>query len=266
MKFCNLKSAIDSDNQSIGMSSLNHRLNNCSDFRSKRHFSDEQLSILGTMHNMYVIDGLAMLRGSGRNIDSNAIVSAAVQMYVPGPILGISREDWRHHLLASMDEIGKRVNGYSNLNQNNSQETAFCEEILRETSNILNLPTFYIAMDNIAGRAKSQLYGLSLDTVLGTVSVAKSSAYLWAPVQMGGYGLFDSLFNPPPNGGGTAARWNWGGALKGDVAGSMGYFGGVIGDALITGAAWVPGANAVILGGWAIAAGIGSIGGGFGIY
>lgn len=105
-------------------------------------------------------------------------------------------------------------------------------------------------MDVLQKRASAELRGLDLDIVTGTIQIAKSSARLWAPAELGGTNYYAQYASRRRN-----ERGGWKGAIYGDISGSASYFQGLgIGCAL----GWAPGGNVVILGGWAISAGIAS--------
>ena len=90
----------------------------------------------------------------------------------------------------------------------------------------------------------------------GTIQIAKHSAYLWMPIDMGGLAL-----NYVEHDGLTLRNgWSGDGAIAGDVAGSASYFTG-LGTGLAVGL-FVPGTNAAILGGWGFAAAGASLWGG----
>ena len=94
-----------------------------------------------------------------------------------------------------------------------------------------------------------------VELLTGTIEVAKNSAYLWLPRDNGGLDFYSISQE-----GKVQSRWSWRNAAKADVAASASYF---MGNSVLwaVGAA-VPGANAAILGGWALSAGIGSALGG----
>lgn len=124
-------------------------------------------------------------------------------------------------------------------------------KIPNEADHVNSLDAFNDKLNSIEQQAQANLSCNDLDVVLSTVKVAKSSAKLWAPTALGGDGLFDSTFehNPPMQ------IMSWRGALVGDISGSAQYF-TTLGIASAAGV--VSGANAIILGGWAIAAALAS--------
>ncbi len=134
----------------------------------------------------------------------------------------------------------------------------FVHEILSEIDNSITLQEMQQKLLSIETRVGNSLTGADLDIVLGTLEIAKSSAYLWAPESEGGYDLYTKTFGARPIIDGrvveSACCW-WKRAIKGDVVASASYF-GRLGGAIALGAA--PGTNAVILGGWGISAAIGS--------
>ncbi|MBV7530536.1 hypothetical protein [Chitinophaga sp. sic0106] len=102
--------------------------------------------------------------------------------------------------------------------------------------------------------AQQNLTDADLDIIKGTCIIARYSAALWSPIAEGGLGYYDKAMQRFP------AMRRTGGPGRfviGDASASAQYFTG-LGIAAIVG--WgVPGANAAILGGWAVAAGLGSL-------
>lgn len=135
----------------------------------------------------------------------------------------------------------------------NTPSSSYLVEIFEKIDSLeiyRDINSFYAAIDGIKIRAERRLTCGDLDLIIGATEVAKYSAELWMPVDKGGEGLYDSMVNPE-----NRARWLES-MVKGDVAASAGYWtclgvGGMVGLG-------VPGANEVILGGWALAAGYGS--------
>lgn len=96
---------------------------------------------------------------------------------------------------------------------------------------------------------------IDTDLLVGTIEIAKESAYLWMPNEMGGLALNYVEHEIDYRNG-----WSWQGAVAGDVAGSASYFMGLgIGGAI---GLFVPGSNGAIIGGWGFAAAGASLWGG----
>lgn len=88
----------------------------------------------------------------------------------------------------------------------------------------------------------------------GTIEIAQNSAYLWMPKELGGLGLSLGLgqYHADER---TNEDGCWDNIVAGDAAASASFW-TTLGVSSILGA--VPGTNTVILGGWAITAGLGS--------
>ena len=56
---------------------------------------------------------------------------------------------------------------------------------------MINIADFNNKLDIIETRARQNLTCQDLDIVIATIGVTKSSAYLWEPIEIGGYGLFE---------------------------------------------------------------------------
>lgn len=264
----NLKSEIDRNlmQSKIGHENALQNNFNC----SRRLFSDEEVNILGTLHNRFVLDAIAIISKDRSLQNKESIVSVFLDLYTPPRIAGISSLEWNKFLRTYLNETIEKIKQTNGRNFamfcNNTPEAAYADSIFNIIYRTSNLSNFYRSIDEIEMQARRQLTNNSLEIVLGTISVAKASVYLWAPKSIGGLGTFDSITDlgfQITNGGNPQAIWTWDGAVKGDVAGSMGYFAG-LGVASVMGAA--PGGNAVILVGWAVSAAIASVSGGFGIF
>lgn len=140
---------------------------------------------------------------------------------------------------------------------------SYIEQILKEVDNLVNIDDFNKKMDIIESKAKSNLKCQDLDIVLATISVTKSSAYLWEPKDLGGYGLFDKKFGKIQNvdAGHKSLRKLIGDVIIGDASALSASFMSM--GIMIAAGLSVPGANVAILTGLAIDAAIGSACGGF---
>ena len=143
-----------------------------------------------------------------------------------------------------------------------SSSSPYIVEIFEKIDSLMlynNLDAFNIAIDAIRIDAESSTNCSELDLVIGMTEIAKYSAQLWMPLNKGGEGLFDRLVTTGHRTGDRTLE----NVVKSDVSASAGYWtclgvGGMIGLG-------VPGSNAAILGGWAIAAAWGSATGAVGM-
>ncbi len=255
--------------------------NNYYSLESKPTFSNEELSMLGTLHNLYAKDAVAIIKRNNMVVSRESLVAVFLDLYTPPLISTFSSSAWTNILHMSISAALESIsNPAEKVNRNylaapliseNSPIIAFRDLIFRCIDQGLGLSDFYRAMDNIGIQAERELFGQNLEIVLGTVNIAKSSAYLWFSKSDGGMGLLDSIKSggnfptmPYTHGSLTAGKWNTGNAVRGDVGSSFAYFAGLGFLGLISAA--VPGTNVAILGGWAVAVAVGSAASGFGIF
>jgi hypothetical protein len=173
--------------------------------------------------------------------------------------LGMSNEDYHTKVIAMVNNLAAihyDLRNTTDVAVRGSKYFPYIVRILNEASNITDLQKFNTNILAIETDATNNLSCLDLDVVLGTAKVAISSAALWAPTSLGGQAYGDGKVWLSLDSG-------WRGALIGDCSGSAGYFTSIgIGGALGWG---IPGANVALLGGWALAAAIGSGCGALGI-
>ena len=167
----------------------------------------------------------------------------------------------------SMHQYDVRNWNYAYVTQNAAN---YVGQIISEIEAATSLSDIYQRLNQIEYNATNNLTNIDFDIVKGTLEIARSSSYLWAPESEGGYDLLAKTFgintsvlnnNSPIITNGLS--W-WKRALIGDVSASSQYFLGIgIGGSIS--AAFIPGSTAVLLGGWAIAAGVGSAYGAIGL-
>jgi len=156
-----------------------------------------------------------------------------------------------------MDSLGCKVAHWSQ-NPYSVQATVILQNtlnIFKNVQGVSNIDIIYSNLDDLRNVARNQLSGDELSAVINTIDVAKSSAYFWAPIDIGGLGYWDYC--------NEQKAWNWGNAVLGDAWGSLSYWTGVGVVGIV--AATVPGPNVAIFTGWACATAIGSVAGGFGL-
>lgn len=209
----------------------------------------------GDLHNQYVMSLYNGVDFSNLTAARNKILNNFQNMGIDASVFNMSEDEFKSKVLSVNEQLSAHkydLRQWSNNPISQKASYPYIVKILNEADHINSLDAFNDKLNSIEQQAQANLSCDDLDVVLGTVKVAKSSAKLWAPTTLGGDGLFDSTFgqNPPMQ------IMSWRGALIGDASGSAQYFMsiGVAGAAGLG----VPGANAAILGGWAIAAALAS--------
>lgn len=236
------------------------------------HPIDFKAMKIGELHNQYIIAAYSKLksvrsRASQRTQTLDQYREQIINefeniSYDPTP-LGITHEAFINRAVNLTDSLSiyqydVRNWDYTYVTQNAS---TYVGRILSEGENAQTLSDINQVLNTIASDANANLSGVDLDIVKGTIEIARSSAYLWAPESQGGYDLYTKTFGTSGTGGRSSVSsrvqlsW-WKRAFIGDVSASSQYFLGM-GVGLAVGLA-TPGTNAAILGGWAISAGIGS--------
>ncbi len=209
----------------------------------------------GELHNQYVISLYNGVDFSNPTVARSKILNNFQNMGIDTSVFNMSEDEFKSKVLSVNEQLSTYkydLRQWSNNPISQKESYPYIVRILNETDNINNLDAFNDKLSLIEQEAQANLSCDDLDVVLGTVKVAKSSAKLWAPTTLGGDGFFDSTFGQDP----PMQIMSWRGALIGDVSGSAQYF-TAIGVAGAAGLG-VPGANAVILGGWGIAAALAS--------
>ncbi len=211
---------------------------------------------LGTLHNQYVINSYNNLDFSKSTWREDLFNNYSNINFDPTP-LGLTHAQFVERLRTFNNQMASFSYDVRNATTSpiNENISPFVNQILNECDNITSLEVFNTKLNEIQTNAEHTLYGQDLDIIKASIIVGRSSAYLWAPKSIGGYGLFDQLKMRTKTYNVNVCAKGWRGAVVGDVSASAQYFTGLgIGIAI----GWVPGANVVILGSWGIAAAIGS--------
>lgn len=217
--------------------------------------SDSDIDAIGDTHGWYLQHSYAQLSSTSSSTEahqlgayfSNLEVDLSNVSYTPKSLYSMSVQ--KHYAL-KQNGFFLSASDYSNPQMLN----AYLELIFDDVDRASDFQDFRIRMDRLDQQVKSDkgLTGFEVETVLVTISVAKSSVKLWMPPHMGGEGL-----SAPSK---HLAKWNWGNAVLGDISGAMavmaelGVAGAVLGS--------VPGTNAAIGLAVGISSGIGSAIGG----
>lgn len=130
-------------------------------------------------------------------------------------------------------------NVISHLSSNEAK--MFYNNIFISLDSASNLSDFRNKLDaNFLNAQNASLCPADLKIIEGSSSIAKYSALFWAPREWGGQGNYDRYANKE-----LRARWKWGNAALGDIAGcgtgmiiaslTVGFFGGPVGGAYLFG-------------------------------
>lgn len=238
---------------------------------------------IGELHNQYMIKSYSKIK-KNFNVDIKNMQSMPRKVlqkqlaeiiideysniqYDPTPI-GYSHDQFMEKAVLLVDSLSSVQYDIRNFSDDylNSTTTEiayqYVERMINTVESNNNLQDIYNEIDKIERDANEKLRGNDLAIVIGTIAIARSSAYLWAPENQRGYDLYSKTFGTLAPEKITSIEWKpirlnwWQRALIGDMSASAQYFIG-IGVAGALGAA-APGSNVVVLGGWAVAAGMGS--------
>ncbi|NIG56373.1 hypothetical protein [Chitinophaga sp. Cy-1792] len=216
---------------------------------------DFTLLDIGALHNKHVITLLDNTQGLPQVDD----IIANGRIFFTGidfmPIESTNGGIFQRALITS-NELAHVGYDFRNLPHPNVSANVklYINNLLTALDNSNTFSEMLAAIDVIDNDAQTNLTDADLDIIKGTCIIARYSAALWSPVSEGGLGYYDKAmqFSPVMRGGGGPGRF-----VIGDVSASAQYFTG-LGIAASLGLG-VPGANAAILGGWAISAGLGSL-------
>lgn len=247
---------------------------------------------IGGLHNQYMIKSYCKIKDQFKS-NENLMRSMPQKMlqqrcaeiiideyssipYDPTPI-GYNHDQFMTKTIQMVDSLSSfqyDIRNFSDtyLNANLTElASQYIERMLNEIEADVSLMEIYQSLDNIEADANKNLINNDLTIVKGTIAIARSSAYLWAPVSEGGYDLLTKTFGTslPENiilksSKVVRQRTWWKQAIMGDISASSAYFLGIgIGGCFST--ALVPVSATALLGGWAITAGLGSAFGALGI-
>ncbi len=221
---------------------------------------------IGEEHNKRVLELYENLDVNNLENGLLQIKSKAKSLNFSTEGLGVSQAD----IMKIGIEVSENLSKYNNDIRNwpdapikKSEAYPYLEQILSNVDNIINIEDFNKKLDLIEMQAKANLSCQDLDIILATIKVTKSSAYLWEPIEIGGYGLFEKKFGITKEG--VASRKSFrdliAGVITGDASALSASF--LAMGTMIAAGLSVPGANVAILTGLAIDAAIGSACGGF---
>ncbi len=196
-------------------------------------FSIAEINLIGEKHNEYVIDWLGQLDCNSPDFIEDAMVTYRtlgkgefddnqIKEMTEEPIPSFVVEDYAHQF-------------------NNRLTVNYYNQLLNLIEQSNDYSSLIMGLSDLQNDVSTNLDCYDWSFMMTSISVARKSAQLWTPVELGGLGLApcsDSFRIP----------W-WKKAIRNDVAGAAGYF-MAVGVGLT-----VPGANVAIAGSVAFAAG-----------
>jgi len=241
--------------------------NNSDNILNSRVLTKNELVTLGNDHNKYLNNYYKKVK---ENLNDDNLMfrtsnskDLLIDEFMNSKDFEWNETDSRSGLTHVVDEtIDMQSSNFSPENFiNNLDETGrdFVNRIDNYLINNNNISILNSQIENITNEINnSNLSILDKNGILGYAYILQSSAKLWAPISIGGEGLYDEI-----NGGTSnklsARRWSWSRAARGDAAGSMVFFLG-IGLTIVA-----PPAGLAILSAWAWSAAAGSVIAGSGI-
>lgn len=217
-----------------------------------------ELATVGTLHNEYVTKVYRNVDFNSCTDCTNEILQAFLNLDTGIPEIEENKEE----LLSKSNDIYQEIEAIQ-FDIRNWKDHPFSQEsfihltsLMEEIDEMDNFTDFISNMNNLQNEvnADKNLSCFDLELLTGTIEVAKNSSYLWISRENGGLD-FQSISQE----GQATIRWSWRKAARADATASAAYFVGLGAANLLLAA---PGSNAVILGGWGIAAGFSSAVGG----
>lgn len=247
------------------------------------NFSEEEIASVGSIHNGYLEDSYATLTVSGKTSARDELASYFDSVDIDFSLIGHTPRSLR--MLSGKEYDSFRANKFLLTPKHDYDRydiiNPYLINIYNALENVGSLKEFEKSMTLLYHNLEQtqDLTAFEVEVLKITIAVAKSSAALWMPVSMGGKGLIHPKKRPSllkncdtdpeedadvgENQGDDDCgwNWNWGGAVAGDISGATSavLWLGIEGAAT---AAWIPGSNAVILGGIGFSAAFGSAVGG----
>jgi hypothetical protein len=221
-------------------------------------FTNEELATVGTLHNQYVTEVYQKVDFLNCNDCSGEVIEVFAEIELDLTGVDKSKEELIEEakvLYQDLEAIQFDLRNWTD-HQFSSEAFVHLTTIMAEMDAMESYDAFVADMIQLQTVVDSDgsLTCFDVELLTGTIEVAKNSAFLWLPRNLGGLDYY-SISHPNQ----AQPRWNWGKSLRADVASSAGYFLRLGGAAAL---GVVPGTNAVILGGWAFTAGFASALGG----
>jgi len=218
-------------------------------------FTKEELATVGTLHNQYVTEVYQKVDFLNCDDCSNEVLEEFSKIDVDLSGTGKTKQELiaeAKSLYSELEAIQFDLRNWTD-HPFTSESFVHLTKIMEEMDAIDNYDDFVSDMNQLQAVVNSDasLNCFDVELLTGTIEVAKNSAYLWLPKNKGGLDFYSISQE-----GKVQPRWSGRKAAKADVTASASYF---MGNSVLwaTGLA-VPGANAAILGGWALSAGISS--------
>lgn len=224
---------------------------------------------IGQLHNKYVEESYDVISSkihanSNKDELRNEVIEYYSRIEFDPTKIGYTHAEFIDKCITFTDNQSKFDYDIDKMNYTHIPNDAipYIKKILEVIQSTMSVSNSMKELKKLDIESENILDDASYNVVKGTLNIAKSSIYLWTPTSKGGYDLMTRKFgikfteNLTLNDEMYETTW-WQRAITGDVVASSQYFLGIgIGGAIS--AAFIPGTNTVLLGGWAISAGIGS--------
>lgn len=232
------------------------------------HFAFDVVNV-GDTHNAYIIAAYSNLDFSDTVDLENRIYTEFMHFSYEPYDLGVwtHEEYWvlTRNLIDSLKFYEFNLKAWEN-RPISPHVYSYVQKIITDIEGMETVAEFSTLMDNLKDTVDSDetLSCLDWDIINASISLAKSSAYLWSNEEDGGYGLIEKMISdgyPFDQGKLMCCEWIKNivkKAVIGDVAGAATYFTGVGITGLIV-ASSVPPTAAALLVGAGVSAGLGSV-------
>lgn len=216
-------------------------------------FSESEIQEIGKIHNEYLLESYSALDADSKVSKEEQIANYFKNLDVDISSTGYTMESLYEFSVQSYNKLSNNEFLLSNKNTSTVLDE-YLRQIYSELNSALSLDDFISSTQDLYDDVSfsTNISNAEIEAVKVTIVVAQNSASLWMPESMGGEGLTST-----PN---SATKWNWGGAVAGDIGGAMsvmaelGLAGAILGS--------VPGTNGAIALAVGVSAAIGSALGG----
>lgn len=226
-------------------------------FLKKRLLTESELISLGEVHNKHLKNYFKKKTNYQKKSDEPR--ELLINEFMTAKDFDWNDIDSREGLTYVVDNsIEMQSNNYSTdyyINNFNLTAQDFITRLDNSLTSANNITDLNNKIESIVSEIRNS--NLSIEDkngLLGYSYIMKGSSQLWAPVSLGGEGLYDDVNqNLSKN---QKLGWSWRRAARGDAASSMIYFLGIgltiiappAGLAVLTGWAWAAGAGSVVAG------------------
>lgn len=181
-----------------GRNEINHTENTSivnKSVSNQRLLNDEQVKLVGEKHNQVLTQVF-----SNYDFNTNDRVYEIRAQF--------EKVDLNGHIINWNSKDYGNIENNLNFLRNNLSENAFSiiEQGMSEAENLENFDSFSNKLESLNLKARKELVGIELDTVLIALNVLENSAKLWLPIEEGGNGIgygfmekYNSLYNTEIN-------------------------------------------------------------------